>query len=341
MPDRDLPTNFKKGQNFRAGDANIIADVVNAVRHAKGINGILVNRTRTGITITDTKFLNSTRREGSAIVTIYNDSDEDFEGWIPVGITGQFFSDEATSHKRRERVLTARRAVGEDALLWAVTSEPIKRRHTGEAIMSGIARINMRRWWPTPFHRVDIFEDTIFSAGPTVFDFILPNPAGCAELLWEETDSEGKLIIQEQHDAIIRIGGPPVARYRWKNRTGGTISHGEILSFNATLTTDNAVELKTPTEDDDQLVYINIGGDVKHDEFGSAIFSEGLFLARVNEEVEAGDDVGTASMSNTFKKDNTGFQVAQYMGGDPTGAKFALIFRVGGGGNFNWTDYES
>lgn len=325
-----------QGHRPRVSEWNTLVQLNNSIELMMGTKGMRIQKNPFGFNIINDKGDVIFKSESGPLADMFNDSTSVLESYIPVGITGQFFDDDAKTRITSERIFTVENTKSKDGLFWGVTAEPIPGMQRKRGVVVGTALVNMRRWFPTPFNRVDIFFDSTLS-GPTEFPYIVPNPAGLAEILWEE---EG-VATNVQHDAIVNITGSPFARFPWKNNTGTTVKYGQALTFASSVNSDNEIGLKIPDEDDLQNVYINMGGEVKIGESGSAIFTESLFMAEVDQEVSAGDDVGTKANDPKFFLNNGGFQVSEFLGAKPGGRLFALIFRTGGGAAGTWSDWES
>ena len=171
----------------------------------------------------------------------------------------------------------------------------------GKACIGGICLVNVLRWFDSPFlDRADILSTKTYAH---------VSVQGSLQILWEEVDDVGDLVIDEEHFAIVKFSDD-YQPFRIFNEGATTLPFGTaaIPSDTTGLDTGGRLSVEESDEDSARSVYTIVGGDVAASTEGRAVLAGRPFLARVDAAPDVKVDIyGTEDTENEFIQGQSGF----------------------------------
>ncbi len=307
-----LPT-FLSGQSVRITTdfLNRIIRQANLAGEIDGGEGVLIGLDSTGARVSLSQATQLFQEPAQFVEVVNKDPDDiKLEPFQVAGIEESF--DKPTSDVlddldlQNRRVLSVRTPTTEDAGRFVIMVEELEPGQVGLACIGGVCLVVIQRFFSDAIlNRADI------SAGEA---FVLASVQGPLQILWEQVDADGDLVIDEDHFAIVRF----VHDFRqmpFQNDGPVSADFGSALVPSASSgLVDGIVSAKRPDEDDADSVYVVVAGDVPSGEKGSVIFAGAPFLAELDTAGIAGDDYGTETDETEFRRGFLGFKLLANLG---------------------------
>lgn len=308
----------KRRQRLTAKILNKIIDQANAGGNLTVGKG-LIRRTLPGGALIARDPVTELLQEAAHEVLVVNADTVDIPALTPAGIVDSVATDDIDL--MNHRTIRVRLPLAEDAGRMVIVQNRIKPGMAGLAWISGVCLVKLMRW----FH-AEVLQSAEIYAGES---YAVATHGGSLDILWEQRDEEGDLILDEEHLAVVRFNHRQFAL--WQNEGTTTVPWGGALVVPSTETnglaagdTFGALALRAPTGTDSVLFsYANVGGPVLAGEYGRCTSDEAMI--RTKAEYNVRSRLGPEISQTTFSNSGFGWQVMANLGEAADDLTYAVV----------------